>query len=176
MKNAMRLRPKTAEDAALSNLPTGATLPPPAIDRVDTVSHISFKDLAMAKQLVASVEVRIPWYIIDPQGVNIIKQRQREAAQRNVEAIRHRDGFQARVQAVREVTRDNSTRSESPPPSPGQERLVPSRSSLFAKVTLFPFWDVVTTLALIFTVTVTPFEGTTTAALVTVTVTTRFFT
>ena len=163
MKNAGRLM--RAEDAKLSTLPeTGIDLPATNVsahERTTQVSQISFMDVASAQQLVASVEVHIPWYIIDPQGVNIIRQRRMLAARRQVEgSIKSRDGFQQRVRAVRESTPHESSPHESPPPSPGQEKYVASTrlASCLADVTLFPFWDVITALALIFTVTVTPFE------------------
>lgn len=157
-------RLRRAEEAKLGTLANGHDLPHHSTfsndaERVARVSQISFLDLASAQQLVASVEVKIPWYIIDPQGVNIIKQRRKLAAQRKVEAIRTRDGFQERVQAVFDSSSHGHDGVNDSASCTQEKKHIASFSSRLSGVTLFPFWDIVTALALIFTVTVTPFEG-----------------
>ena len=46
--------------------------------------NFDFTDIVEAESRVASVDVTIPWYIIDPQGHNIKKQRLRELAKRKL--------------------------------------------------------------------------------------------
>ena len=132
----------------------GQDLPAPQLARKESrasINHFEVADLAHAQQLVASVEVHIPWYIIDPQGVNIKKQRRREAAERHVDAISKRQDFNDQFRAVRASTAQASAEHH-------KEEQHQPKTSCFADWTLFPSWDGITGLALLFTVTVTPFE------------------
>ena len=82
----------------------------------------------------------IPWYIIDPTGERIVKQR---------EILRQ----QRKEQSQRNMTEEERLALENAPKTCTM-RLKRSISN----VALFPFWDLVTSLALIFTAIFTPFE------------------
>lgn len=144
------------------------------------VSNFDFLDIVDTERRVASVDVEIPWYIIDPQGHNIKKQRLRRMAQEHLKKeTDDKAEFSKRLSTTQErrrsleLERRNSERGLTserslPPPAPRTEdkptgamppaQLVENKLSYLSSMTLFPFWDSVTTVALLFTVIVTPFE------------------
>ena len=82
----------------------------------------------------------IPWYIIDPTGEQIVKQRELTRKFRD-------EALQAKMTKEERVALEKA-------PKTLKMRLKRSLSN----ATLFPFWDLVTSIALIFTAIVTPFE------------------
>lgn len=100
-------------------------------------------NIAQAKRVAeqATVQEHLPWYIIDPTGVLIRKQREQYFSKRTVTRMYTRPREASRVSTGVEVS-----------------RLGELRHWTLARITLFPAWDHVAAIALIFTAAVTPFE------------------
>ena len=171
--------------------------------------NFDFTDIVEAESRVASVDVTIPWYIIDPQGHNIKKQRLRELAKRKLhDETKDKKVFEQRMRtseqsfrarrsngigtpnavtvhgsnsptavlanetpqakqaqasdAMRPLDAMKTPQADdpmTPQAKPASEApAAPLELSLLKRLTIFPFWDGVTTVALLFTVIVTPFE------------------
>jgi hypothetical protein len=127
-----------------------------------------FEDVVEAVGRHAAVEVHIPWYVIDPQGHNIRNQRLRELAKRHLhEQTADSAQFQRSLKRANTNRNLQSARHLPAPPPPGQEAKgakaekvihASDKMPFFARLTLFPTWDVIAAIALLFTVIVTPFE------------------
>lgn len=125
-----------------------------------------------AEKRVADVDVHIPWCVIDPTGQLIRKQRMRELAQRRL----HKETAD-KEEFRRSLRRASSNRvlleSKESQPLPASKSAAAARHAglqhpdggehnhklpLLLRLTVFPAWDSLTTVALLFTVVVTPFE------------------
>ena len=84
----------------------------------------------------------IPWYIIDPTGDQIVKQREFLRKEREEELMT-------------KMTKEERLAWQQ---APKTYRLKHQLSKFVDSLTLFPLWDMVTSIALIFTAVFTPFE------------------
>lgn len=99
---------------------------------------------------VLSSDVTIPWYIIDPTGYLIAAQRRRIASAKAIESSASR-----KRQELRRTPNGKSSRLF---PRRHVRILQTIKVAVYTRMTVFPAWDIVASIALLFTVAVTPFE------------------